>query len=98
MCGGLSSEQVCDNRGTDSYVSASPEECNGMIQATTREDTFSYKCPNNRDISHFVVYGCNGGTGTKHEAGGIEQCSCPSGNCGKLGGCGGTVGGGTFHM
>jgi hypothetical protein len=103
MCGdGLTEKNVCSNSGTKnsgSYISKSLSECKTMIDAIKNsKNPFGTKCPNNKGISHFVVYkGCNLSSGLKYDEGMKQsQCTCPSGKCGPSK-CGGTIGGGTTN-
>jgi hypothetical protein len=98
MCGGVTIEQVCVTEGSNVYIAGTVDQCRGMIQATTSPNPFTYLCPNNKLMTNFVVYGCKGGKGTRFLPGDKkEECTCPSGNCGIVGGCGGGgVKGGTL--
>jgi von Willebrand factor type D domain len=97
MCGdGLTEQTVCSNSGSKNngqYIPKSMGDCSAMIAAINSGNPFTAKCPNNRSISHYVVYnGCNSSNGQKYESGKQETCSCPSGKCGPSS-CGGAVGG-----
>jgi von Willebrand factor type D domain len=98
LCGNLK-EKVCLNSGTDEYVVDA--ECQGMIDSITSPGgPFVFKCPNNREISHYVIYPCEGVGGTKYELddGNLvdESCVCTSPPCGKT--CDGGSGGGDPHF
>jgi hypothetical protein len=110
MCGGLTQNQVCQSVGINgTFISASVEDCNGMIAATipTTSSTFQYNCPigsNGRknDIIHYVKYGCNGGPGTKYDLNingvVVDYCACPSSTgCGKNNNCKDIGDGGKFE-
>jgi len=72
---------TCINEGnisdTDGTPAATGEECSGLIAATNLADPFSYKCPNDRDISHYSTV-CANGVGLKCESSGCELQTCDS--------------------
>jgi len=76
LCGNEVDGTLC-NDGAKDVVKASDDECAGMIAGMMDpdQDTYSVKCPNNRAISHYVIYDCHGTSGTKYEPGNESTCS-----------------------
>jgi len=76
FCGNEVDGTLC-NDGAKDVVKASDDECAGMIAGMMDpdQDTYSVKCPNNRAISHYVIYDCHGTSGTKYEPGNESTCS-----------------------
>jgi hypothetical protein len=109
MCGGLKEGQVCQNFGTErngAYLTATQDECKGMIKATATIDAFKYRCPNLNAISHYVEYGLDElKEGTKYELDAnlvikTSRCSCrATSGCGVPKTCGeGYVKEGKYEM
>ena len=75
FCGNEVTGDLCTD-GAQSEEKASDEDCKKLIAAVNDPtvDPFSFKCPNNRAISHYVRYDCRGAEPVKCEDNGCSTC------------------------
>lgn len=76
LCGNDVTGGGC-NEGNAKIEPISEEECAGLIAAVNdpNVNTFGTKCPNQRAISHYVIFDCYGDAGIKYEVEGESACS-----------------------
>lgn len=74
LCGDEVDGSLC-NDGAKTTLTASKEECDGLIAAMLNPhiNTYDTTCPNGKAISHYVIYDCQGVSGVKYELDGGEE-------------------------
>jgi len=78
LCGDKVDGSQC-NVGSTNHIRPTDAECKALItEAQLRPDSIhSFKCPNNRDVSNWVKYDCDGLNGIKTADGEVETCKIP---------------------